>query len=111
MMVNTRDKQMNSGFASLRGGMLGMWAMVLLLMLGMVSCKPSLPHDILSKGKMTDILYDYHIALAMAQVDGDNAKSIARRVQGSWRPNEQCTGSLGWFGKWSGRFRQPFCHG
>ena len=77
MMVNTRDKQMNSGFASLRGGMLGMWAMVLLLMLGMVSCKPSLPRDILSKGKMTDILYDYHIALAMAQVDGDNAKSIA----------------------------------
>lgn len=26
----------------------------------MASCKPSLPGDVLSKGEMTDILYDYH---------------------------------------------------
>ena len=32
------------------------------------SCKPSLPRDVLSKGKMTDILLDYHIALAMLRV-------------------------------------------
>ena len=56
---------------------IGMVVMVLLLLTGMASCKPSLPRDILSKGKMTDILYDYHIALAMAQADGDNGKSIA----------------------------------
>ena len=53
--------------------------MLTCLVLGMVSCKPSLPHDILSKGKMTDILYDYHLALAMAQVDGDDGKGIAYR--------------------------------
>lgn len=76
-MEKTRDKQMNSGIASLRGSMLGMLVAVLLLFVGLVSCKPSLPHDILSKGKMTDILYDYHIALAMAQADNDNARSIA----------------------------------
>lgn len=56
--------------------LLGMLAVVLLMM-GMASCKPSLPSGILSKGKMTDILYDYHVALAMAQADGDNGKSIA----------------------------------
>ena len=54
-----------------------MLVVVSLLLGSMVSCKPSLPHDILSKGKMTDILYDYHIALAMAQADNDNARSIA----------------------------------
>lgn len=53
--------------------------LILMVLVGMVSCKPSLPSDVLSKGKMTDILYDYHKALAMAQVDGDNGKCIAYR--------------------------------
>ena len=45
------------------------------------SCKPSLPRDVLSKGKMTDILFDYHIALAMAQNEdgGSEKNSLAYR--------------------------------
>ena len=45
------------------------------------SCKPSLPRDVLSKGKMTDILFDYHIALAMAQSEdgGSEKNSLAYR--------------------------------
>lgn len=45
------------------------------------SCKPSLPGGVLSKGKMTDILYDYHLALAMAHMDdnGDKGQSLAYR--------------------------------
>lgn len=45
------------------------------------SCKPSLPSGVLSKGKMTDILYDYHLALAMAHMDdnGDKGQSLAYR--------------------------------
>ncbi len=31
------------------------------------SCKPSAPSDVISAGKMGDILYDYHIALAMGR--------------------------------------------
>ena len=47
----------------------------------MPSCKPSLPGGVLSKGKMTDILYDYHLAIAMSQNDngGDNGISVAYR--------------------------------
>lgn len=45
------------------------------------SCTPSLPSGVLSKGKMTDILYDYHLALAMAHMDdsGDKGQSLAYR--------------------------------
>lgn len=45
------------------------------------SCKPSLPSGVLLKGKMTDILYDYHLALAMAHMDdnGDKGQSLAYR--------------------------------
>ncbi len=49
------------------------------MMLCLASCKPSLPSGVLSKGKMTDILYDYHLALGMAQKDGDYNKSLAYR--------------------------------
>jgi len=47
----------------------------------LASCKPSLPNDVLSKGKMTDILFDYHIALAMAQSEpgGAQANNLAYR--------------------------------
>ncbi len=50
------------------------------MVLCLASCKPSLPGGILSKSKMTDILYDYHLALGMAQLDGDGSnKSLAYR--------------------------------
>ncbi len=45
------------------------------------SCKPSAPSDIISAGKMGDILYDYHIALAMGRQpdQGQENLSIAYR--------------------------------
>lgn len=54
---------------------------VMALLFCISSCKPSLPSDVLSKGKMTDILYDYHLALAMAHMDdnGDKGQSLAYR--------------------------------
>lgn len=52
---------------------------VMALLFCVSSCKPSLPSGVLSKGKMTDILYDYHLALAMAHMDdnGDKGQSLA----------------------------------
>lgn len=54
---------------------------VMALLFCVSSCKPSLPIGVLSKGKMTDILYDYHLALAMAHMDdnGDKGQSLAYR--------------------------------
>lgn len=54
---------------------------VMALLFSVSSCKPSLPSGVLSKGKMTDILYDYHLALAMAHMDdnGDKGQSLAYR--------------------------------
>lgn len=54
---------------------------VMALLFCVSSCKPSLPSGVLSKGKMTDILYDYHLALTMAHMDdnGDKGQSLAYR--------------------------------
>lgn len=55
---------------------------VLGIVMGLASCKPSLPSDVLSKGKMADILFDYHLAIAMARIDGgseSNAKALEYR--------------------------------
>lgn len=54
---------------------------VMALLFCVSSCKPSLPSGVFSKGKMTDILYDYHLALAMAHMDdnGDKGQSLAYR--------------------------------
>lgn len=47
-----------------------------LMLVAIASCKPSLPSDVLSSGKMEDILYDYHLAVAMMQNDvEENGKS------------------------------------
>lgn len=40
-------------------------SMVLLLQ-AFVSCKPGVPKDVMSQSKMEDVLYDYHIAQALA---------------------------------------------
>lgn len=53
---------------NMRGVALALVVMMALLT-GIASCKPSLPSDILSQDDMGDILYDYHIALAMAESD------------------------------------------
>lgn len=54
---------------------------VVLMLLGVSSCKPSLPDDVLSKGQMVDILYDYHVALSMAHIadGGDKGQGLAYR--------------------------------
>ena len=52
------------------------FAAVLTLASMLVSCKPSLPSDVLSKGEMEDILYDYHIALAMASAENYNDTTL-----------------------------------
>ena len=45
----------------------------LVILLLLVSCKPTVPRDYLQPDKMADILYDYHLADAMAQEEeGDN---------------------------------------
>lgn len=49
---------------------------MLFLLMGMAflaqSCKPSIPSKYLSKGQMEDILYDYHLAEAMASTGNRN---------------------------------------
>lgn len=42
--------------------------------MSLTGCKPSLPSDVLSEGKMEDILHDYHLALALVQNDGGDEK-------------------------------------
>lgn len=37
-----------------------------------VGCKPSVPSEFISEDDMEDILYDYHLADAMAQLDNDS---------------------------------------
>lgn len=53
------------------------YLIVLMVLLAVWSCKPSLPNDVLSEGKMEDILYDYHLAIAMSQngVEEDGNKN------------------------------------
>lgn len=41
----------------------------LLAMTILVSCKPSLPSGIISEGDMEDILYDYHIAVSLNNIE------------------------------------------
>ncbi len=40
----------------------------------LLSCKPSLPSDILSEGEMEDILYDYHLSQASVEAEGLSQK-------------------------------------
>lgn len=42
---------------------------IVALLLAVVGCKPTVPSDYLSPSEMEDILYDYHLAVAMAQND------------------------------------------
>ncbi len=49
---------------------------VALLLLLFASCKPSVPGKYISKEKMTDILYDYHLADAMYKINQENATKM-----------------------------------
>lgn len=49
------------------------YGMAVVVMLCIVGCKPTVPREYLQPDKMADILYDYHLADAMAmEEDGDN---------------------------------------
>ena len=50
--------------------------LVVLVVCLLASCKPALPGDIISPGKMEDILYDYHLALAMLQHDNKGSDNL-----------------------------------
>lgn len=54
---------------SLNKAFLGLSLLVCLLA-SLQSCKPSIPSQYLSKGEMESILYDFHLAEAMANVNG-----------------------------------------
>lgn len=43
------------------------WLMAMALLVAMVSCKPSAPSDVIQPDVMEDLLYDYHLADAMAR--------------------------------------------
>lgn len=54
---------------------------VIMGLLLVVSCKPSVPSQIIQPGKMGDILYDYHLASGMAQISGnDSVNTIKYRA-------------------------------
>lgn len=50
--------------------------LVVLVVCLLASCKPALPGDVISPGKMEDILYDYHLALAMLQHNSKGAENL-----------------------------------
>lgn len=43
---------------------------MLLLLLCAIGCKPTVPSEYIRPDDMEDILYDYHIAVSMAQNEG-----------------------------------------
>ncbi len=46
--------------------------MALVVAVFMVSCKPSVPSEYIQKGKMENILFDYHLAKVMFEQEGKN---------------------------------------
>ncbi len=44
---------------------------MLFLLVGIVSCKPSIPSKYLQPDEMEDVLYDYHLAMSMANQEAD----------------------------------------
>ncbi len=53
---------------------------VFTVLLFLAGCKPSVPSKYLSKGKMEDILYDYHIAQAMGEQSSNPATACTYRA-------------------------------
>ena len=56
-----RSKYLVRSFATLCG---------LLLTIFVVSCKPSIPSEYIQPSEMEDMLYDYHLSMAIANRDG-----------------------------------------
>ena len=51
---------------------------VVMGLLLVVSCKPSVPSKFIQPGKMGDILYDYHLASSMAQISGNDSVNVIK---------------------------------
>lgn len=45
---------------------------LLLVLFSLLACKPSVPSDYIQPGEMEDILYDYHVGKAIAQLEDAN---------------------------------------
>ena len=52
----------------------------ILVMLMVVACKPSVPSEIIQPDDMEEILYDYHVAQAMARVDNGSQTDYDRTM-------------------------------
>lgn len=55
--------------------------MGLLLLFLLVACKPALPPGVLSESEMEAVLYDYHVALAMAETSNGDYRVDERRFE------------------------------
>ena len=53
---------------------------VILVLLGLVACKPKVPGKYLQPKKMVDVLYDYHLADALVMYDGKTGDSGERQM-------------------------------
>lgn len=54
-----------------------LWLLLVVIAAVVVSCKPSAPSDVIQPGEMEDLLYDYHLADAMArQASGNYEENI-----------------------------------
>ena len=51
-----------------------LWLCASWVLLLLASCKPSLPKGVLSESKMTDVLYDYHLAQGVLQEEGKDSE-------------------------------------
>ena len=51
-------------------------AFLILFTLILIGCKPSVPDGVLSPKEMEDVLYDYHLADAMAQDEDPGGKQL-----------------------------------
>lgn len=56
------------------------FALFALIITLFVSCKPKVPSDIIQPSKMEDLLYDYHLAQAVADQDAPNKADYNRRL-------------------------------
>ena len=52
----------------------------LLILMLVVACKPTVPSEFIQPGDMEDILYDYHLALAMSRQKGGNDADFNRTL-------------------------------
>ena len=52
----------------------------LLVLMLVVACKPTVPSEYIQPGDMEDILYDYHLALAMSRQTGGDEVDFKRSL-------------------------------